>query len=135
MEVEYCSDVIALHLGKVVLIERLNYPKGYALPGGRRDKLKSGRLEEVEECAVREFNEETGLKLKIVGILGVYDAPGRDPRGPKISTTVYGTAEGKIHDEPGKTRVFLMSLKDIELNKDKFCFDHYKMIKDWVKKR
>jgi len=135
MEVEYCADVIALFNNKLVLVNRLSYPKGYALPGGGRDVLDSDELESVEACAIREFNEETGLKLKIEGVLGVYDSPNRDPRGPKISTTVYGKAEGVMRDEPGKTRVFLMDLKEVDLNKDKFCFDHYRMIKDWLKKR
>lgn len=133
MKLEYCADAIALYKGKLVLVERLNFPKGYALPGGRRDTIK-GKLEDVAACAVREFEEETGLTLVIEGELGTYDTPGRDPRGPKISTVVYGKASGTMRNEPGKTRVFLLELGEIDQYKDKFAFDHYQIIKDWKNK-
>ena len=126
MKLEYCADAIALHEGKLVLVERLSTPKGYAIPGGRRDNGES-----VETCAIREYKEETGLSLTIEGTVGTYDAPGRDPRGPKISTAVYGEANGSMRDEPGKTKVFLMDVEDIEKNKNKFAFDHYQILMDW----
>ena len=95
MIIEYCSDVIALYQNKLVLIERLETIKGIALPGGRRD-LIDGELEDVASCAIREFQEETGLTLIIGGELGTYDKPGRDPRGPKISDTVYGDRKSVV---------------------------------------
>ncbi|MFH1638350.1 MAG: NUDIX hydrolase [Candidatus Woesearchaeota archaeon] len=127
MKTEYCADIIALYGSKLVMIERLSFPTGYALPGGRMEKGES-----VEDCAKREFKEETGLELKIEGILGKYDAPNRDPRGPKISTAVYGSAEGEMKDEPGKTRVFLMGIDEVDGNSEKFAFDHYQIIRDWM---
>ncbi|MEK6968894.1 MAG: NUDIX domain-containing protein [Nanoarchaeota archaeon] len=130
MKLEYCADAIMIYQNKLVLVERLNEPKGFALPGGRRDYV-GGELEEVTTCAIREVEEETGLTLVIEGQLGTYDAPGRDPRGPKISTVVYGKASGEIRDEPNKTRVFLMDLKEVNQHKDYFVFDHYYIIKDW----
>lgn len=130
MELEYCADAIALYENKLVLVERLSYPQGYALPGGRRDYIE-GQLESVTDCALREFEEETGLQLIIEGKLGTYDSPGRDPRGPKISDVVYGRAEGYMRNEPGKTRVFLMDLLDVDKNKEKFVFDHYQILKGW----
>ncbi len=136
-DLEYCADTIALYQGKLVLVERLKFPLGYALPGGRRDPVDAGGRMDLEdtlegpvECAIREFVEETGLELTVQGELGRYDTPGRDPRGPKVSTTVYGTAQGKMRDEPGKTRVFLMDLGDVERNKNRFAFDHYQMLQD-----
>ncbi len=131
MKLEYCADAIALYENKLVLVERLNFPKGLAIPGGRRDVI-DGKLEDVEVCAIREYKEETGLVLTIEGTLGTYDAPDRDPRGPKISTVVCGTAKGNIRNETGKTKVLLMNIEDIEKNKDKFAFDHYKILKDWI---
>lgn len=132
MKFEYCADAIALYQGKLVLVERLKEPKGYALPGGRRD-LINGKLESVLRCAIREFQEETGLTLIIEGELGTYDTPGRDPRGPKISTVVYGKAYGEMRDEPNKTRVFLIDPDHVDQHKEKFAFDHYQIIKDWQK--
>ena len=136
MILEYCADVIALYQGEsplcepLVLVERLTEPKGYGLPGGRRD-LIDGRLESVLRCAVREFREETGLCLVPNGMLNIYDAPGRDPRGPKISTVVHGRAYGRLRSEAGKTRAFLMESAQIDRFRDRFVFDHYQMLMDW----
>jgi 8-oxo-dGTP diphosphatase len=131
---EFCADAVAFYQGKLVLIERLTYPLGLALPGGRREK-KGDELESAEKCAIREFREETGLRLIINGIVGVYREPGRDPRGPKISTAVYGAANGVLASEKYKTKVQLMQLSEIDSHKDCFAFDHYRIIKDWQKMR
>ena len=127
MELEYCADAIAYYRERIVLVERLNEPKGFAIPGGRRENGES-----VPECAEREFKEETGLTLMIEGELGMYDAPKRDLRGPKITNVVYGRAVGTIKNEAGKTRVFLIEPNEIEQYKDRFVFDHYQILKDWV---
>ena len=41
--------------------------------------------ETVEEAALRELFEETGLRPAGLRLLGVYSRPGRDPRGPTVS--------------------------------------------------
>ena len=53
-----------------------------ALPGGFVDEG-----ERVAHAAARELAEETGLKLGSLSLLGVYDTPGRDPRGWTVSVT------------------------------------------------
>ncbi len=71
-------DGVLIEENKVLLIKR-KYPpfKGlWALPGG---KLEDG--ETVEEGVVREFEEETGLKVKPIKLIGVFSDPSRDPRG------------------------------------------------------
>ncbi len=79
-----CDGIVSKD-GRVVLIRRRNDPfKGsYALPGGF---VEHG--EALEDCVVREVLEETGLRTQVVGLLGVYSAPGRDPRGHFV-TAVY----------------------------------------------
>ena len=60
--------------GKVLLVRRANQP-GYGLwsvPGGYVD-----RGEVVEEAAVREVREETGLEVKIDRLLGLYSEAGK----------------------------------------------------------
>lgn len=68
--------------GKLLLVRRKHAPfEGqYALPGGF---VEIG--ESVEHAALRELKEETGLEGEIVGLIGVYSAPGRDPRGHTVS--------------------------------------------------
>ncbi len=135
MKIEYCADIIALYNEQqIVVIERFTFPFGYALPGGRRDRKENGKLETVIECAKREFKEETGLDLIIEGKLGIYDTIGRDPRGPKSSTVVYGQGTGILKNEIEKTHAFLMHLQDIDKNKEKFTFDHYQILCDYRKK-
>jgi 8-oxo-dGTP diphosphatase len=79
------ADGIVLKDGKLALIKRRNDPfKGsYALPGGFANYGES-----LEDCVVREVLEETGLKTRIVRLVGVFSAPGRDPRGHFV-TAVY----------------------------------------------
>jgi 8-oxo-dGTP diphosphatase len=67
---------------KVLLIKRGSDPfKGkYALPGGYLDID-----EEPEQGALRELEEETGLKLKKLFQIGAFGKVDRDPRGRTIS--------------------------------------------------
>jgi 8-oxo-dGTP diphosphatase len=66
----------------VLLIQRGNPPfrGSWALPGGF---VEEG--EQVLEAAPRELAEETGLGVGGLRLLGVYDTPGRDPRGWTVS--------------------------------------------------
>lgn len=67
---------------KILLIKRGDFPfkDKWALPGGF---LKMN--ETLEECAVRELNEETGLEHFYLSQLGTYSTVDRDPRGRIIS--------------------------------------------------
>lgn len=68
----------------IVLIKRSDkseaFPNYWALPGGFLDKGES-----LEQCAVRELKEETGLEAKMLAPIGVFSKPDRDPRGQVIS--------------------------------------------------
>jgi 8-oxo-dGTP diphosphatase len=67
---------------RILLIKRGNEPfaGSWALPGGFVDEA-----EQVIEAASRELAEETGLDVQKLELLGVYDTPGRDPRGWTVS--------------------------------------------------
>jgi 8-oxo-dGTP diphosphatase len=78
-------DVVVLSASPapaVLLVERANHPfRGrWALPGGFVDEG-----ERVADAALRELSEETALELHALELLGVYDTPGRDPRGWTVS--------------------------------------------------
>ena len=55
-----------------VLIERANPPYGWALPGGFVDIGET-----MEQAAVREAKEETGLSVDLTALLGIYSNPAR----------------------------------------------------------
>lgn len=75
------SDSVVIHNGRILLVKRATKPfKGYwTLPGGIMD---SG--ETIEQTAVREVMEETGAKVKIRKMIGVYSGTKRDPRGTAL---------------------------------------------------
>ena len=62
--------IIELDGGGIVLIERRNEPHGWAIPGGYVDYGES-----LENAAVREAKEETGLDVKLIELFQVYSAP------------------------------------------------------------
>ena len=67
---------------KVLLIQRGDEPyKGcWAFPGGFMNMD-----ENTEQCAIRELEEETGLKVAELYQIGAYSKVDRDPRGRTVT--------------------------------------------------
>lgn len=109
---------------KIVLIERLNPPFGWAIPGGFVDKGES-----VEAAAVREAKEETGLDVQLSCLLGCYSKPDRDPRFHTASLVYVASAEGLpvAGDDAKTTRLFAIDDINVEL-----AFDHQQIINDYL---
>jgi 8-oxo-dGTP diphosphatase len=118
--------VIETDKGEVILVKRKYEPfkDFYALPGGF---VEYG--ETVESACLREAFEETGLKVKIIHLLGVYSDPNRDPRGHVISVVFLCRAiGGSLKDSEETKEVKAFSKKD--LKNIKLAFDHSKILKD-----
>ncbi len=116
-------DIIIRMGSKIVLIERRNFPHGWALPGGFVDYGET-----LEQAAHREAGEETGLKLSNMEQFRAYSDPDRDPRHHTISMVFAAVGEGipRAGDDASNARLF--SLDDLPAP---LCFDHAKIIDDY----
>jgi 8-oxo-dGTP diphosphatase len=119
-------DIIIEVNGGIVLIERKNEPRGWALPGGFADYGES-----FEQTAVREAKEETGLDIELIEQLHTYSDPGRDPRMHTATTVFIAIAAGipKAGDDASRAEVF---------PKDRIpslVFDHNIIIDDYFKRQ
>jgi ADP-ribose pyrophosphatase YjhB (NUDIX family) len=117
-------DVIVMRGGDILLIERKNFPEGWALPGGFIDYGES-----AEHAAARELHEETGLRVKSLILLGVYSAPGRDPRFHTLTVAYMGEADGTLRagDDAGDARWWPSD--DLP---QQMAFDHRQIVLDAV---
>lgn len=108
----------------IVLIERLNPPLGWSIPGGFIDYGES-----AETAAQREAEEEIGLQVELVEQFHVYSDPDRDPRQHTMSVVFIATAKGepKAGDDAKGVQVF--ESWQIPPN---LCFDHDKILRDYL---
>lgn len=117
-------DAIILRDNQILLIRRGNEPfKGMlALPGGFVEPDET-----AEEAVVREVREETGLDVVLLGLVGVYSKPGRDPRGPVVSICYVAKATGGSLGASSDASQIEMHPPDIL---PQLAFDHNRMIED-----
>jgi 8-oxo-dGTP diphosphatase len=115
---------------RVLLVQRAYPPFAgeWALPGGF---VEEG--ERVADAAPRELAEETGLTLTSLRLLGVYDTPGRDPRGWTVSITYFATVPPEppltAGDDAQQARWFPAD------NLPKLAFDHAAILGDALARR
>ena len=112
--------------GCIVLIERRNPPYGWALPGGFVDLDET-----LEQAAVREAREETGLDVELELLLGCYSDPARDPRGHTASVVYIAEAVGEpqARDDAALAGVYVPEALPA------LCFDHERILADYLRYR
>ena len=116
-------DVIIEIEGGIVLIKRKNPPPGWAIPGGFVDYGES-----LEEAAVREAKEETGLDIELIRQFHTYSDPKRDPRHHTVSTIFIARASGtpRAADDAKEVGIFTRD----NLPED-IAFDHRQILEDY----
>jgi 8-oxo-dGTP diphosphatase len=111
----------------IVLIERLNTPFGWAIPGGFVDYGES-----LETAAVREALEETSLSIQLIEQFHVYSDPARDARKHTISTVFLATATGEPQAGDDAKAIALFCPWELPTP---LCFDHGQIIQDYWRYR
>jgi len=107
----------------VVLIYRKNDPKAWALPGGFVDYGET-----LEQAAVREAREETGLEIEAAEQFHTYSDPRRDPRRHTISTVFIAKAKGRPRPGDDAERVGVFTTESLPPS---LAFDHKKILEDY----
>jgi ADP-ribose pyrophosphatase YjhB (NUDIX family) len=120
-------DIIIEMPEGVVLIERKNPPRGWALPGGFVDYG-----EPLETAALREAKEETGLDVLLVEQFQCYSAPDRDPRHHSVTTVFIAAAQGipEAADDAAALDIF-----DRCQLPGGLVFDHARILRDYCRYR
>lgn len=126
--------IVTIRAGQlcVLTVERGNEPFAGrpALPGG----FLRGR-ETLDETAARELAEETGLEAGSLHLqqVGLYSAPDRDPRTPRVITCAYlAIAPNLPSPQAGSDARTASWLPVAEARRLKLAFDHNQILADAV---
>ena len=111
----------------IILIERLNPPYGWALPGGFVDYGES-----LETAAIREAQEEVGLDVRLIEQFHVYSAPDRDPRQHTTSIDFIAKATGTPIAQDDAKSLGIYAPWEIP---PALCFDHGQIVQDYLQYR
>jgi len=115
--------IIELDNKGIVLIKRAKEPFGWAIPGGFVDYGES-----LEEAARREAKEETSLEVELLGQLGAYSAPERDPRHHTVSVVFVARASGEPQARDDAQEAGVFTQKNLPAS---LAFDHDQILADY----
>lgn len=124
-----CVVITSEEEPRVLLIERGEEPfKGcWAIPGGFLNMDET-----TEQCAIRELEEETGLKIDKAKQIGAYCKVDRDPRGRTISVAYLAIVERPVEvsgqDDAAKAKWFPVNALP------PLAFDHDEIMADAMTK-
>ena len=113
---------------QVLLIQRGFEPfKGcWAIPGGFMNMDET-----TEQCAIRELEEETGLKISDVRQIGAFSKVDRDPRGRTITVAYLAIVDAPLEvkglDDAAKAQWFPLSALP------PLAFDHADILRETIK--
>lgn len=116
-------DAIVEYENQIVLIERSNYPKQWAIPGGF---VETG--ESVHDAVRRELREETNLELRKLHQWKVFSDPSRDPRKHVVSVCFVARGRGRLDPNTDARNVRLFSPIPPW---PELAFDHEKILKQY----
>jgi len=97
---------------------------GYTIPGG----IVRYR-ETIEQCILREAQEETGYNVKLSGIVGVYSSLRRDPRFRAVSIAYKGAIVSGTEHDSSEGKLCWRAAQEVYGH---MAFDCEKMLKDYL---
>ena len=123
---------------KVLLIQRGSEPfkGGWAFPGGFMNMDET-----TEQCAIRELEEETGLRVSKIQQIGAYSKVDRDPRGRTITVAYLAIVDKPIavigQDDAAKAEWWPLSdfldKPSGKAERPHLAFDHYDIMQDAIR--
>ena len=116
-------DAIIEIEGAIVLIKRKYPPYGWAIPGGFVDYGET-----VENAAIREAKEETGLAIDLVRQFHVYSSPDRDARHHTVSVVFIAAASGLPVAADDALEAGIFSRNNLP---EDIAFDHRLILEDY----
>jgi 8-oxo-dGTP diphosphatase len=130
----FAADLVLLAYGPafvlhVLLVQRDWDPfEGrWALPGGHVEPCESSQT-----AAARETAEETGIKVPSASLVqvGVFDAPGRDPRGRYVTVAYTALLQGMPAPTAGDDAraARWVPVRDLLDDPDALAFDHHRIV-------
>ena len=124
-----CAVITREEEPKALLIQRGNEPfKGcWAFPGGFMDMDET-----TEQCAIRELQEETGLKVSGLRQIGAYSKVDRDPRGRTVTVAYLAVVDRPLpvkgQDDAARAEWWPLSALP------RLAFDHDEIMRDAIRK-
>lgn len=123
--------VIPERRGRILLMRRAIEPRygAWTYPGGFLEIDES-----VEECAVREAKEETGVSVRLLELVGIYSRPG--PQGPGIVSIVFRgrVTAGRI--DVGREALEARWFRPQEIPWEELAYDTTRWaLRDWLRGR
>ena len=122
--------MIAIKDSQILMVLRKTDPqKGFwSFPGGYMSWNET-----VKDCAIREFEEETGFTITSAKLHGVYSDPKRDLDGRQNIDHCFIGEVGEKMGEKDSEEIGEVKWFDLDNLPDKIAFDHRQMIEDYKK--
>lgn len=129
--IRYTADVVCICDGRVLLIERRwePYQGLLALPGGHVDPGETAL-----QAAARELLEETGTEVHTqdLALIGLYDAPDRDPRGRYVGAAYLAEVPASAQAVAGDDAAAVQWVP-LDNLPEHLAFDHAQILADAVR--
>ena len=123
--------VIPERRGRILLMQRAIEPRygAWTYPGGFMEIDET-----VEECAVREAEEEVGVEVRLGGMVGLYSRPA--PQSPGIVSIVFAgrVVGGRV--TPGREALEARWFRPEEIPWDELPYETTRWaLRDWLKSK